>query len=144
MKNWHLRPRQRLALAALFCLTSLLAALLTHPAAAAPRETTTEMSDTCSLAGGSSTIDGDLFSCCWPGWGCVHCHTEGGTITPDTCWVDCHTQACTDANARDRLDLPPKKKGPQANMPGTGTGTMAPPQTPKPKVPTVPGADTVQ
>ena len=144
MTNWHLRPRRRLALTALFCLLPLLCAFLARPAEAAPRETTTEMGNTCSLAGGSSTVNGDLFSCCWPGWGCVHCHTEGGTITPDTCWVDCHTQACTDANARDRLDLPPKKKGPQATVPGTGVDTMAPQQTPKPKLPAVPGANTVQ
>ncbi len=150
MTSRHRRTRRRvcaLALSGSLLILGIVALDLwsTTPAAAAPKETTAGMGDVCRLAGGSVGGGGDLFSCCWPGWGCVHCYVDpDGTIDGNTCWVDCSTQACTDANARDRLGLPPKKKGPQAVVPSAPAGTLAPQQTPKPKTPAVPGAGTVQ
>jgi hypothetical protein len=103
-----------------------------------------EMRNTCSVSGGTSTSSSEHFSCCWPGWGCVHCAVSDGQIYADQCWTDCDSQACRDANAGDRLGLPPTKKPPAAKTPGTTPGTVTPQQTPKPKVPTVPGGNTLQ
>lgn len=103
-----------------------------------------EMTNTCSVSGGTSTSSSEHFSCCWPGWGCVHCAVDGSTIYADQCWTDCESQACRDANAGDRLGLPPTKKPPAAKAPGATPGTLAPQQTPKPKLPTAPGAGTAQ
>jgi hypothetical protein len=102
-----------------------------------------EMRNTCSVSGGTASSSAEHFSCCWPDWGCVHCAVSDGVIYADQCWTDCDTQACRDANAADRLGLPPTKKPPAAKVPGTTPGTAAPQQTPNPKLPTVPGAGTV-
>ncbi len=104
-----------------------------------------EMSNTCSVSGGTSTSSSEHFTCCWPDWGCVHCAVSDGAIYADQCWTDCNSQACRDANAGDRLGLPPTKKPPAAKVPGTTPGTVAPQQTPKPnKQPAAPGAGTIQ
>ncbi|HNB28995.1 MAG TPA: hypothetical protein PLR41_18640, partial [Alphaproteobacteria bacterium] len=98
-----LRPRPaRVATAACFlslCL-ALAGMLLPSEAPAKMKDTTASMGELCAQSGGSSATNGDLFSCCWAGWGCVRCAAEGdGTIVEGTCWVDCYTQACSDANA---------------------------------------------
>ena len=141
--NWFRARLARTALAA--CTLALgfaLAAILPPSGAAAKMmDTTATMGSLCAESGGSATTNGDLFSCCWAGWGCVHCAAESdGTIVEGTCWVDCHTQACTDANARQRLGLPPKSKGVGTIPLQPGTLT---PQTPKPPK-ADPGAGTVQ
>lgn len=132
-----------LSLCILLALGFLLASALTpSEATAKAKDTTATMGSLCAESGGSSATNGDLFSCCWAGWGCVRCAAEpDGTIAEGTCWVDCYTQACSDANARGRLGLPPKNKG-------VGTiplqpGTLTPQQTPKPPK-ADPGANTVQ
>jgi hypothetical protein len=103
-----------------------------------------EMTNTCTVSGGTATNSGGHFKCCWPGWGCVHCDSSGGEIVADQCWTDCESQACRDANAGDRLGLPQTKKPPAATVPGTTPGTVAPSQDKKPKLPAPPGAGTVQ
>lgn len=139
--NW-LRARPPRAVFAACALALGLACagiLLPSGAAAEPKATTTEMGSTCAQSGGSSATNGNLFSCCWAGWGCIRCAAESdGTVDPGTCWVDCYTQACSDANARGRLDLPPKGKTPKVIQPGVPIL-----QTPKPPK-ADPGASTVQ
>jgi hypothetical protein len=103
-----------------------------------------DMRNTCSVSGGTSTSNSEAFSCCWPGWGCVHCAVSDGVIHADQCWVDCDSEECREANARDRLGLPEPKRPPATTAPGATPGTLAPPQTKKPKVPAAPGSDTVQ
>lgn len=116
----------KLAVALVPALLLLILCLAPVPAAAAPKDTTSSLGELCALAGGSHATNGSLFSCCWAGWGCMRCHANAdGTVDDGTCWVDCYTEACSDANARTRLDLPPKK-------------------TPKSKVQTIPGANTLQ
>jgi len=142
------RPAPGLIAAAMLSLGCLLAlclllafALLPSAATAKAKDTTATMGSLCAESGGSSATNGDLFSCCWAGWGCVRCAAEpDGTIVEGTCWVDCYTQACSDANARGRLGLPPKGKdlGTIPLQPGTLT-----PQTPKPPK-ADPAAGTVQ
>ncbi len=139
-----LRPRPaRVATAACFlslCL-ALAGMLLPSEAPAKMKDTTASMGELCAQSGGSSATNGDLFSCCWAGWGCVRCAAEGdGTIVEGTCWVDCYTQACSDANARGRLGLPPKSRN--GTIPLQPGGTLTP-QTPKPPK-ADPGAGTVQ
>lgn len=123
-----------------FGLLALLLVLAAAPAMAA--DDVGEMTNTCVVSGGTATSGGGHFKCCWPDWGCVHCNASGGEIVADQCWTDCESQACRDANAGDRL--PPTKKPPAVKVPGTTPGTVAPQQTPKPKVPTVPGGNTLQ
>lgn len=126
-----------------FGLFVFLLALATVPAGAA--DDISEMTNTCSVSGGTATSSAEHFTCCWPGWGCVHCAVNDGAIYADQCWTDCESQACRDANAGDRLGLPPTKKPPAAKVPGAAPGTVAPQQTPKPnKQPTTPGAGTLQ
>lgn len=121
--------------------TLLFAALA--PAAQAADDVA-EVANTCTVSGGTATISGGHFKCCWPGWGCVHCATDGPTIHADQCWVDCDSEACRDANAADRLGLPQTKKPPAATVPGTTPGTVAPSQNKKPNTATDPNAGTVQ
>ena len=135
-------------LARRFVRCTLLAALLitttqiSRPATAA--DSVGEMNNTCTIAGGTSTSNSEAFSCCWPGWGCVHCAVSDGVIHADQCWVDCDSEECRDANARDRLGLPQPKRPPAATAPGSTPGTLAPPQTKKPNAPAAPGTDAVQ
>lgn len=120
------RDLAKLSVALLPALLLLILCLAPAPAAAAPRDTTASLGELCAMSGGSHATNGSLFSCCWAGWGCMRCHANAdGTVDEGVCWVDCYTQACSDANARTLLGLPPKK-------------------TPKSKVQTIPGANTLQ
>jgi hypothetical protein len=127
---------------------ALFAALLfiagKSPGAATAADSVGEMRNTCTVSGGTATSNSEAFSCCWPGWGCVHCAVSDGVIHADQCWVDCDSEECRDANARDRLGLPQPKRPPAATAPGTTPGTLAPPQTKKPNAPAAPGTDAVQ
>ena len=131
--------RHHLALLGLFV---FLLALATVPAKAA--DDVSEMTNTCTVSGGTATSGGGHFKCCWPDWGCVHCDASGGEIEASQCWTDCESQACRDANAGDRLGLPQTKKPPAATAPGSTPGTIAPSQNKKPNKATDPNAGTLQ
>jgi hypothetical protein len=124
----------------LFLLFALGIAATPAPAA----DDISEMRNTCSVSGGTSTSSSQHFSCCWPGWGCVHCAVSDGAIYADQCWTDCDSQACRDANAGDRLGLPQTKKPPAASVPGTTPGTVTPTPNKKPNKAPDPNAGTVQ
>ena len=134
-------PKRPVRFAVLFLL-SVLAGFAAAPTNAA--DDVSEMTNTCTLSGGTATSGGGHFKCCWPGWGCVHCAASDGEILADQCWTDCESQACRDANAGDRLGLPQTKKPPAATAPGSTPGTIAPSQNKKPNKAPDPNAGTVQ
>ena len=114
---------------------------LTHEAAATIAEEAAPMSETCALSGGTSSLEGSLFQCCWPGWGCLKCAVVGDGTTP-YCWMQCSSKDCESANALD----PSRPRFPRSVSPDAFSGQMSPVRPPKTKKPLTadPGAGTVQ
>jgi len=127
----------------------LLATLAIHLApwrAAIAAESTGDMIEVCRMAGGGGTVESAGMSCCWPGWGCLHCASDAqGNIIEGSCYMRCSSAECAQANSMTTGNptLPQTVKNPGLFF-DQAPRTMAPPKTKTPKVEPVPSADTVQ
>lgn len=121
-------------------------AIYAAPWRAAIAVSTGELMEVCRLADGGATVENAGMSCCWPGWGCMHCASDTqGNIIEGSCYMRCSSSECAQANSVAPSDpaLPQSVKNPELFFGPTPTA-VAPSKTKKPKLEPTPNANTVQ